>query len=113
MAAVAIAFLLSRLSLSGSPAGLAILVLAAILLDFGMTANIVLGQRAIFLLGAESRSRLNGLYMAFFFLGGAIGSALGGWSYAKGGWSLATWFGLCMPVLALVCFLTERASPRR
>jgi hypothetical protein len=42
----------------------------------------VLGQRAIFSLGAEYRSRLNGLYMATFFVGGAIGSALGGWAYA-------------------------------
>ena len=108
MVAVAAAFLLSRLSLSGSPIGLAVLVLAAILLDFGMTANIVLGQRAIFQLGAEYRSRLNGLYMAFFFMGGAIGSALGGWSFAHGGWSLATWCGLALPVLAFACFLTEQ-----
>lgn len=38
-----------------------------------MTANLALGQRAIFQLGAEFRSRLNGLYMATFFVGGAIG----------------------------------------
>ena len=113
MAAVAAAFLLSRLSLSGSGSGLAILVVAAILLDFGVTAHIVLGQRAIFALGAEFRSRLNGLYMAFFFLGGAAGSALGGWSYAKGGWSLSTWFGLILPVLALACFLTELRGPAK
>ncbi len=112
MAAVAAAFLLSRLSLSGSPVGLAVLVLSAILLDFGVTAHIVLGQRAIFTLGAEFRSRLNGLYMAFFFMGGAIGSALGGWSYAVGGWSLTTWFGLALPVLAFGCFLTEWRAPQ-
>ncbi len=108
MLAVAISFLLSRVSLSGSPTGLAVLVFAAILLDFGVTANVVLGQRAIFSLGAEFRSRLNGLYMAFFFMGGAIGSALGGWAFAEGGWSLSTWFGLALPLLALACFLTEQ-----
>jgi hypothetical protein len=39
---------------------LAVLIVAAILLDFGMTANLTLGQRAIFVLSAEYRSRFNG-----------------------------------------------------
>lgn len=112
MLAVVASLLLSRLALSGSRAGLAILVVAAILLDFGVTANLVLGQRAIFSLGAEYRSRLNGLYMATFFAGGAVASALGGWTYARGGWSLAMWVGLGLPVLALIGYLTERASRR-
>jgi predicted MFS family arabinose efflux permease len=110
MFSVAASFLVSRLGSSGSHAGLAILVLAAILLDFGVTANLVLGQRAIFLLGAEVRGRLNGLYMATFFTVGAIGSAIGGWSYARGGWSWSTWVGLALPLLALSFFLTERKS---
>jgi hypothetical protein len=45
-----------------------------------MTANLTLGQRAIFVLATEFRSRLNGLYMAAFFTGGAAGSTLGGWA---------------------------------
>ena len=108
MAAVASALLLGRLGLEGSPLGLVMLLVAAVLLDFGVTANGVLGQRAIYALGAGVRSRLNGLYMATFFAGGAAGSALGGWSYAHGGWSLTMWAGLVLPVLAFGCFLTER-----
>lgn len=108
MAAVAGALLLGRLGLGGSQFGLAMLVTAAMLLDFGVTANGVLGQRAIYQLGAGVRSRLNGLYMATFFAGGAAGSALGGWAYAHGGWLLAMEAGLALPVLALICFLTER-----
>jgi len=107
MIAVAASLLLSRIGLSGSHVALAFLVFAAILLDFGVTANFVLGQRAIFSLGAHVRSRLNGLYMAIFFAGGAISSALGGWTYAHGGWSLSMWVGLGLPVLALICYLTE------
>ena len=114
MLAVAASFLLGRLGLSGSHTGLAILVLSAILLDFGVTANLVFGQRAIFSLSAQFRSRLNGLYMATFFVGGAVGSALGGWTYARGGWSATMWAGLCLPVLALACYLTERSpAPAR
>lgn len=119
MLIAAAAFLLGRSGLSGSPMGLALLVLAAILLDFGVTAHLVLGQRAIFSLGAELRSRLNGLFMATFFVGGAIGSALGGWAFAQGGWSLAMWIGLGLPVLAFAGYLTEprglesRVAPAR
>jgi hypothetical protein len=43
-----------------------------------MTANLTVGQQAIFVLGAEVRSRLNGLYIATFFVGGAAGTTLGG-----------------------------------
>jgi predicted MFS family arabinose efflux permease len=70
-----------------------------------MTANLTLGQRAIFVLGAEYRSRLNGLYMSAFFAGGAAGSTLGGVAYAFGGWNLASWIGFALPMLALAFFL--------
>ncbi|EGG35605.1 MFS transporter [Paenibacillus sp. HGF5] len=96
----------------GSLLSIVILVLAAILLDMGVSANLVLGQRAIFTLGAEVRSRLNGLYMAIFFAGGAIGSAAGGWAYAMGGWKAAMWLGVLFPALALIYFLTERKVER-
>jgi predicted MFS family arabinose efflux permease len=113
MLAAAASFGLDRLGLSASPLRLGALVAAAILLDFGVTANLVLGQRALFTLAADIRSRLNGLYMAIFFMGGAVGSALGGWAYAVGGWSLCAWIGLGLPALTLVYWLTEvGARPR-
>ena len=103
-----IAFLIGHFSGSGSLLALITLTLSGIMLDFGVQTNLVLGQRAIFALSAEHRSRLNGLYMATFFAGGALGSALGGWAYATGGWNLASWFGIAFPVIALLVFLTER-----
>ena len=108
MLAVACAFLITHLGAPGSPFALAALVVAGILLDFGVTTNLVLGQRAIFGLGAEYRSRFNGLYMATFFAGGAIGSAFGGLAFAHGGWLLASLLGFALPVAALLCFMTER-----
>ncbi len=105
--AVAAAFLMTRFADDASGWSLAVLVAAAILLDFGMTANLTHGQRAIFVLAAEFRSRLNGLYMAAFFAGGAAGSTLGSWAYATGSWSFASWIGLALPVAALIFFLTE------
>jgi predicted MFS family arabinose efflux permease len=108
MLAVAVAFLMTHIAEPGSHWALGLLVAAAILLDFGVSANMTLGQRAIFGLGADVRARLNGLYMTTFFLGGAIGSALGGWAYAHGGWMLASRIGFALPVLALGYFATER-----
>ncbi len=110
MLAVAVALLMTHILRDGSRSELGILVAAAILLDFGMSANLTIGQRAIFALGAEFRGRLNGLYMATFYAGGAMGSALGGWAYAQGGWGLACWIGLALPTAALAYFATERRS---
>ncbi|ACM37010.1 MULTISPECIES: MFS transporter [Rhizobium/Agrobacterium group] len=103
------AFLLGRYAIETSPiTGVICLTLAAITLDFGVQANLISGQRIIYSMTAAHRSRLNGLYMATFFLGGALGSAIGGWAYATGGWSLTAWIGLCFPAASLVLLLTER-----
>jgi len=107
MLSVAAAFLLTRVFHPGSVAALAALVAAAILLDFGVTANLVLGQRSLFMLGAAFRSRLNGIHMATFFVGGAIGSAVGGWTFARDGWPMTAWAGFSLPVLALLAYATE------
>jgi predicted MFS family arabinose efflux permease len=109
--AVGGAFLLTHLRDDGSAFHLACLIAAAILLDFGMTANLTLGQRAIFVLGAEFRSRLNGLYMAAFFAGGAAGSSFGGWIYATAGWNWTSAAGCGFAVLALGLFATEFLRP--
>ena len=107
MGIVGMSFLISHFSGSGSYVALGALTCAAILLDFGVTAHLVLGQRAIFALPGQFRSRLNGLFMATFFMGGAAGSAAGGWAYAHGGWELATWLGFALPVAAFACFAAK------
>ncbi len=84
-----------------------VLAWAAILLDMGVSMNLISSQRAIFALGAETRSRFNGLFMAFFFGGGAVGSALAGLTFAKGGWPLTCWTGVGFGVAALVYYATE------
>lgn len=78
-----------------------------------VSGNLVISQRTIYSLGSEARGRLNGLFMAIFFVGGAIGSSLGGWSYTQGGWSLTSLFGTILPLLALVYFLTEKRTTER
>jgi predicted MFS family arabinose efflux permease len=89
------------------PLAIGVLVVASIVLDMAVAANLVLGQRAIFSLGAEVRSRLNGLYFALFFAGGAVGSAAGAWMFAHHGWHAALLTGMAFPALALLYWFGE------
>ena len=84
-----------------------VLAVASIVLDMAVAANLVLGQRAIFTLGAEVRSRLNGIYFALFFAGGALGSAAGAWVFAHHGWTAALFTGMAFPAAALLVWLGE------
>jgi predicted MFS family arabinose efflux permease len=110
---VGIAFLITHIFTEGSTAALALLTVAAVLLDFGVAMTLVISQRAIYTLGADLRSRLNGLFMATFFVGGALGSAIGAWAFAEGGWMLASTIGVALSAIAFVYFLTERKSHHR
>ncbi|KGM30846.1 MFS transporter, partial [Inquilinus limosus] len=114
LASVAVAF---AMAWTGGVAGSVVLLGAAgVLLDFGVQANMVLGQRAIYALAPEARGRMNGLYVASAFAGGAVGSAIASGTFSAGGWSLVSWVGLAFPVVALLVYSTEllrRPVPRR
>jgi predicted MFS family arabinose efflux permease len=51
-------------------------VVGALMIDAGVQASHVISQRTILALDQSASSRLNSLYIAIFFLGGALGSAL-------------------------------------
>lgn len=101
-------FAITHVAQSNQTISLLVFCAAAILLDMAVSGNLVLGQQAIYALGDEIRGRVNGVFMAVFFAGGAIGSALGGWSYAHGNWAIASMIGFGMPVLAFLYYLTEK-----
>ncbi|WP_024516381.1 MFS transporter [Bradyrhizobium sp. Tv2a-2] len=79
-------------------AALTAMGIGAILLDVGITADQTLGRRAINLLRPEARGRLNALFVALFFLGGAVGAAAASFAWTHGGWTpvcaVAAFFGL-------------------
>ena len=81
-----------------------VLGIGAIVLDCAVTANLVFGQRAIFMLAPEIRSRLNALYIAVFFFGGALGSAAASPLYEHGGWAYVTVAALIVMALALAYY---------
>jgi predicted MFS family arabinose efflux permease len=89
------------------------LALAGVLLDSGVQANLVFGQRAIYGLAPEMRSRLNGAFMAMFFLGGALGSAVTSPILVHFGWPGICALGTAAPLLALAYFAMAEMKPAR
>lgn len=74
---------------------LGLLVVAAILLDAGAIGDQTLGRRAVNMLDPDKRSRLNGLFVGVFFVGGSVGAVAAGLA-----WAFAGWTGVCLLCLA-------------
>ncbi|KAE8253265.1 hypothetical protein A4X03_0g5941 [Tilletia caries] len=101
MVMVASALMLAAWGAKGS---LAALVAASVLLDVGVQASLVIGQRAIYSLSPDQRSRFNGIYIAVFFAGGALGSAMASLLFARGGGELVSGVALLFPLIALAIY---------
>jgi predicted MFS family arabinose efflux permease len=88
----------------------AMLVAGAAALDAGVVTDQTLGRRAINLMDAATRGRLNGLFVGVFFVGGALGAALSGAAWAMAGWTGVCVVGFVFTGLAFV--LRRRADPQ-
>lgn len=103
-AALAVGSAAMLITLLPSMRGVIVLALLGVVLDFCVQMNMVQGQRAIYALDPLSRGRLNGIYMAGIFTGGAIGSAVASSLYGSGGWAYVALAGGLAPLLALGVF---------
>ena len=74
-----------------------LLVVGVLALDAGMQMIQVGNQTRIFGIAESARSRLNTIYMTMYFVGGALGSALGSLA-----WSRWEWNGVCALELTLI-----------
>lgn len=86
---------------------LALLILAAVLLDAAVQVCQVLSLRRIYVLAPELRGRLNGLFIAFAFLCGAAGSGLAAAVYTSRGWTTLAVLGAACAGAALAQFGAE------
>lgn len=66
------------------------LIVGVILLDLGVQVTTVSNQALIYSLPEEAHSRLNALFITFYFVGGALGSFLSTY-----GWNIWQWNGVC------------------
>lgn len=96
--------------------GLVLLAVLAIVIDAAVQGNQVVSQRVIFSVAAETRGRVNAIYMTITFAGGAIGSVLGTLTYHWGGWNATAITGGLMGLLALLLLGAQvrfMSAPRR
>lgn len=91
-----------------APGSLVALAVAAVVLDCAVQTSLVLGQRAVYGLRPEARSRLNTIFITTFFVGGAAGSAVGGLLFDGPGWRTSTLAGAALPLLGLLVWAFER-----
>ncbi len=114
MTAVFISFALTWFAGHGSGImPIVIFVCVGILIDAGTQANFVTGQRAIYALPAQTRSRLNALYLSSAFFGGTIGAAVSGFAVAHGGTTTIGLIGMGAALLALALFGIEVSARNR
>ncbi|WP_398483257.1 MFS transporter [Tardiphaga sp.] len=95
---------------AGGATAVILFVIAGILIDAGTQSNVVAGQRAIYALASATRSRLNALFLAGAFFGGAVGSGFSGFAVARGGTTMIAVIGMGASLLALALFGLEVAS---
>lgn len=91
-------------------AALVVLSAGTILLDLGITTDQTLGRRAVNLLRPEARGRINGLFVALFFIGGAIGAAAASVAWSLGGWTMVCVVAGAFGVLGVVTDLATRTG---
>lgn len=83
------------------------LVVGVILLDIGVQVTQISNQATIYQLPEELHSRLNALYMTFYFVGGALGSFGGASCWSHFGWSGVCGLGLGLMAIALSIYVRK------
>jgi len=78
------------------------LMVGVILLDLGVQAGHISNQTRIYSAFPQARSRANTVYMVSYFIGGALGSALGSQGWARWHWNGVGAVGCSFLLLALL-----------
>ncbi|MFD7664965.1 MFS transporter [Streptomyces sp. NPDC059788] len=89
------------------------LAAAAVLLDCAVQCSLIFGQHTIYQLDAAARARITSVYIATFFIGGAIGAQLGTLAHHLGNWHTVTLTAAAFPVIAALTWTTDRTHTSR
>jgi predicted MFS family arabinose efflux permease len=77
------------------------IIIGVLILDVGVQGVQVLNQSTIYELVPGARSRVNGVYMTTYFIGGALGSAGGAFAFDRGGWRAVCILGAALGLAAI------------
>jgi len=78
------------------------LIAGIILADLGVFGAQIPNQVRVFSIDPDAQSRMNAVYMLFYYLGGALGSAFGVRAIEGAGWSGLTLFAMALLAAALL-----------
>ncbi len=79
------------------------IALGVLLMDIGVQSGHVSNQSRTFALVPEAQSRIQTAYMFCYFVGGALGSFLGSWS-----WAHFQWQGVCVAAIGMLLIALAR-----
>lgn len=86
------------------------LIVGVILLDLGVQSCQISNQARVHALNDGARNRINTVYMVSYFIGGALGSYLGSYSYAHFEWYGVCTLGLLTQLIAVVVHRNYKAQ---
>lgn len=86
-----------------------LVIVGVLVLDVGVQGVQVLNQSTVYELVPWARSRINGVYMTTYFIGGALGSAGGAFAYDHRGWRAVCILGAALGLAAV----TQAARPEQ
>ncbi|WP_394245659.1 MFS transporter [Vibrio astriarenae] len=85
------------------------LIVGIILIDLGVFSAQVSNQVRVFSINPQAQSRINGIYMLGYYLGGAFGSYAGIQAFELAGWVGVVGFSIASVILS---FVANRASAK-
>lgn len=96
------------------PYSILVLVVSIFFLDIGVQATQIINFTRIYALDEQAHSRLNTIYMTTYFIGAAVGTFFGLWSWKIGNWDMATWQMLLWSCIALcLVYLSYRSTDKK
>jgi predicted MFS family arabinose efflux permease len=89
------------------------LIVGVLVMDAAVQSVHILNLSVIYELAGAARARVNSVYMTSYFLGGALGSAVGTQAYRLGGWTAVSSVGAGFLGLGLLIWAWDAVVARR
>ncbi|WP_157091960.1 MFS transporter, partial [Proteus myxofaciens] len=85
--------------------GLISFIIGVIILDLAVQGVHVTNQSTIYRILPDARNRLTAAYMTSYFIGGALGSFLSGYTYHQFGWKGVCISGFIIGIISLIVWI--------
>ncbi|GAA3143633.1 MFS transporter [Nonomuraea roseoviolacea] len=105
--------LASWAAMAAGASSLVFLLVGVVVLDLAHQAVLNSSQNVVYALRPEARNRINSAFMTVFFVGGAVGSALGSLAWTYAGWTGVCVLGAALSAGTVVLWVLERVTVKR